>query len=174
MAGVQEPFLDETTTVRVHPVEENLRKIDFAIYLTPLIDGLSLGGSEDDKGYGGFSIRTHLPKDIRFLGFKGALIPQQTALRAGPWVDLTASFGNQRGQLAGIAILCHPSLPGFPQPWILRSAMSMQNPSWPGSTPTNLTKGKPLTFRYRLIVHHGDLSRENLKCLHKEYGQTPW
>ena len=61
-AGNEQPFLDEVTTVRVHPVEPDLRKIDFEIRLTPRVDDLSLGGSEDDKGYGGFQSALGFPK----------------------------------------------------------------------------------------------------------------
>ena len=172
-AGNEQPFLDEVTTVRVHRVERDLRKIDFEIRLSSRVDDLSLGGSEDDKGYGGFSVRARLPEDIRFLSRRGPLTPRRTALEAGRWVDLTGSFSGKNGRPAGIAILCHPSLPGFPQPWILRSETSMQNPVWPGSRPVSLTRGKPLTFRYRLLVHRGELSRDRLERLQAEYESEP-
>lgn len=172
-AGNEQPFLDELTTVRVHPAERDLRKIDFEIRLTPRVDNLSLGGSEDDKGYGGFSVRARLPEDLRFLSTRGPLTPRRTALQAGPWVDLIASFSGKDSKPAGIAILCHPSLPGFPQPWILRSQTSMQNAAWPGRHPVALPQGNPLTFRYRLVIHRGDLPRDRLERLHQEY-ESVW
>lgn len=168
--GKPQAFLEEITVVLVHPSEENLRKIDFVIHLYPLVDDLFIGGSENDKGYGGFSVRVRLPGDVRFLSSRGPLTPQRTALQAGPWIDLTASFSTNGGQLAGVSILCHPSLPGFPQPWILRSSGSMQNPVWPGANPAHLPRGKPLVLRYRLIVHRGDLTRDTLERLHRSYG----
>ncbi len=168
--GKQQTFLDEVTTVRVQPAERDLRKIDFEISLTPLVDGLSLGGSEDDKGYGGFSVRARLPEDLRFLAPRGPLTPRRTALPASAWVDLTASFsGKEERRPAGIAILSHPSVPGFPQPWILRSQTSMQNPVWPGRHAVALPRGKPLIFRYRLVVHRGELSRDRVERLQREY-----
>ncbi len=172
-AGKEQPFLDEVTTVRVHRIERDWRKIDFEIRLTPRVDDLSLGGSEDDKGYGGFSVRARLPEDLRFLGGRGPLTPRRTALESARWVDLTGSFSGKNGGPAGIAILCHPSLPGFPRPWILRSQTSMQNPVWPGRRPVALKRGKPLTFRYRLVVHRGDLSRDRLERLQAEYEREP-
>ena len=46
-------FIKETTTIRVHRVQNNNRKIDFEIKLHALADDIRLGGSEDAKGYGG-------------------------------------------------------------------------------------------------------------------------
>ncbi len=168
-AGKETPFLDEVTTVRVHSVEGDLRKIDFEIRLTPRVDDLLLGGSKDDKGYGGFSVRARLPEDVRFLGARGPLTPRRSALEAARWVDLTGSFAGPDGRPAGIAILSHPSVPGFPQPWILRSQTSMQNPVWPGPRRVALPRGKPLVLRYRLVVHRGDLSRDRLERLQAQY-----
>ena len=172
-AGTEQPFLDEVTTVRVQRVENDVRKIDFEIRLTPRVDDVSLGGSQDDKGYGGFSVRARLPEDLRFLGSRGPLTPRRGALKAARWVDLVGSFRGTAGRPAGISILCHPSLPGFPQPWILRSQASMQNPVWPGRRPVALTRDKPLSFRYRLLVHRGDLSRDQLERLQTEYESEP-
>ena len=46
-----------------------------------------------------------------------------------------------------MAILCHPSNPGFPQPWVLRRTKSMQNPAYPGARPVALSRTEPLVLR---------------------------
>ena len=166
------PFVTETTVVRVHRAEGGLRKIDFEIRLRALEDQLRLGGSEDDKGYGGFSARIRLPKDIEFLGRNGPVTPERTSVEAGPWLDFSGSFGASGGR-AGLAILCHPSVPGFPQRWILRASGSMQNPVYPGRRPVLLPRDEPLVLRYRLIVHRGGLDRAQLDKLQAEYEASP-
>jgi hypothetical protein len=155
-----EPFVEETATIRVHPLTDGFRLVDFEIELTALLDSVSLGGSEDEKGYGGFSARVRLPEDVAFTGPRGAIEPIETDVEAGPWVDISLGA-------SGIAILQHPSNPGYPQPWILRRAGSMQNPSWPGREPVLLPKGAPLVLRYRIVVHEG--GGVSLDELHERY-----
>ena len=166
--GEQKPFVEETTTVRAHRAEGDLRKIDFEIRLLALEEKVSIGGSEDVKGYGGFSPRIRLPEDIRFTGRGGPVTPENTSVEAGPWVDFTGSFDSS-GSPSGLAVLCHPSLPGFPQRWILRAARSMQNPVYPGREAVPLPRDKPLVLRYRLVLHRGELSRARLDELQAEY-----
>ena len=168
--GKQKGFVEEVTTIRAYPREGNIRKIDFTIQLTALEDDVRIGGSEDVKGYSGFSTRIRLPKDIRFLGHNGPVTPQETAVKAGPWVDFAGSFGGKPG--SGLAVLMHPSVPAFPQPWILRAAHSMQNPAYPGRHAVRLPTDQPLTFRYRLIVHKGELTRDQLDQLQAAYSKS--
>ena len=170
--GEQKPFVKETSIVRVHRAEGDVRKIDFDIRLAALEDGVSIGGSEDDKGYGGFSARVRMPSDIRFTGRAGTVTPGRTAVEAGSWVDFSASYGSPRGK-SGVAILTHPSTVDFPQPWILRSKGSMQNPVYPGNQAAPLPRGEPLILRYRLVIHRGDASRINLDELQAAYEKEP-
>jgi len=165
--GKQKPFVEEVTTVRAHSREGDIRKIDFTIELRALEQDVQIGGSEDVKGYGGFSTRIRLPNDIRFLGHNGPVTPQETSVKAGPWLDFSGSYGATPG--SGLAVLTHPSVPDFPQPWILRAARSMQNPAYPGQHPVRLPTDKPLTLRYRLIVHRGELTRDRLDQLQAAY-----
>ena len=170
--GERKPFVKETSIVRVHRAEGDVRKIDFDIRLSALEDGVSIGGSEDDKGYGGFSARVRMPSDIRFTNTAGAVTPEKTAVEAGSWVDFSASYGSPRGK-SGVAILTHPSTADFPQPWILRSKGSMQNPVYPGNQAAPLPRGEPLILRYRLVIHRGDASRINLDELQAAYEKEP-
>ncbi len=48
------PFISENTTIWVHPLKGGIRLIDFEIRLKSLVPGISIGGSDDEKGYGGF------------------------------------------------------------------------------------------------------------------------
>ncbi len=160
------PFLEELTTIRAHPTTGYFRAIDIDIDLRALVDNVQIGGSDDEKGYGGFSARIKLPEDVRFVGPDGSVEPLETAVEPGPWVDFSATYG---GGPSGIAILQHPSNPGYPQPWILRSEDSMQNARWPGAEPASLPRNEPITLRYRLIVHDGRADVQLLRELHAQY-----
>jgi poly(3-hydroxybutyrate) depolymerase len=165
--GEPKPFVREETTIRAQRANLDNRAIDFEIRLLALEPNLSIGGSQDEKGYGGFSPRVRLPKDIEFLGEKGPVEPQLGAVEAGPWVDITGTYGADKP--SGLAVLCHPSLPVFPPPWVLRRKGSMQNAVYPGAKPVPLSNEKLLTLRYRLVVHTGRATIDQVNGWQKEY-----
>jgi len=152
--GVKEAFARETAGIKVYPAEEYFRMIDFEIHIHALVDGLKIGGSEDPKGYGGFSVRMKLPDDVLFKGVNGLVEPQNLAINAGPWVDIS---GTGASGIRGITIVDHPGNPGYPQPWILRKKESMQNPAYPGRFPVEIPRAEPMVLKYRLIIHNGDM-----------------
>lgn len=160
--GQRKPIVHEQTTIRVHSPVNNSRAIDFEIALTAAEPNVRIGGSEDVKGYGGFSPRIRLPKGLTFLTDWGIAQPQNTPVDPSPWLDMTAAFGSN-DTLSGVTILSHPSVPGFPQRWILRQARSMQNPVFPGREPAELPTDRPLVFRYRMILHRGEASVDQIR-----------
>jgi hypothetical protein len=113
---------------------QNYRRIDFEISLLALEEGLSIGGSEDEKGYSGFSVRMVLPDDVTFTGPDGKVKPENTAVQSPGYVNISGSMG-KNGKKAGIVMVDHPSNPGYPQPWILRAKNSMQNAAFPETEP---------------------------------------
>lgn len=165
-----DPILEETVELVVHPQDAGFRLVDFDIRLTPLREGVRLGGSEDDKGYGGFSVRLRTVPDLRFTGADGPVEPARGPVDAGDWVDFAGGFGAP-GAASGVAVLVHPSSAGYPQEWILRSPAtpSMQNPVWPGREPEALPPGRDVRLRYRLVVHRGDASEIDLDGLSEAY-----
>ena len=169
--GKQQPFVKETTTIRIHHTEGDIRKIDFKIELLALKDNMRLGGSEDAKGYGGFTTRIPLPDGLEFTGTNGPVEPTNLSVEAGPWLDFSGNLGGQ-GKKSGLAILCHSSSPGYPQRWILRRKGSAQNPVYPGRHPVSLSREKPLILRYRLIIHRGDVNDVDLDRLQTEYNNS--
>jgi hypothetical protein len=177
-SGAMKPIVREETHIEIRRSIDDSRAIDFRIRLTALEPEVSIGGSDDAKGYGGFSPRLRLPADIRFTADYGEVEPQKTAVKASRWMNMSGSFNSanpddeQAGlktTISGVTVLCHPSLPGFPQKWILRKARSMQNPVFPGRTPIALSTEEPLELRYRLIVHRGVASQHQLKHWFEEY-----
>ena len=164
-------FMKEKTRITVFPKKAGLRKIDFEISLQALIPGLSMGGSDDEKGYGGFCARLKLPENLAFHSTNGAVEPKTLQLIAGPWMDFSGSFGSSES-VSGVTIFCHPSTPNFPAPWILRQKTSMQNIVFPGRERVEISSDLPTTLRYRLIVHEGSASDLDLARLQAEFEET--
>ena len=134
------PFIDERTSIIVYKRESNIRIIDFEIALKSLVEGVQIGGADDEKGYGGFCVRVKLPESLVFTSENGRVIPQNLQIKSGPWMDFSAIFGTN-GDMSGLAILCHPSTPNYPAPWILRQKASMQNIVFPGRERIRLSNG---------------------------------
>lgn len=171
--GELKPIIRELTTIAVNLSSIDQRVIDFQIRLTALEPDVRIGGSDDVKGYGGFAPRFRLPQDIRFIAEYGQVEPQKTSVKASRWIDMVGSFAttdsNVANKVSGVAILCHPSVPGFPQKWILRNARSMQNPVFPGRDPIAIPINKPLELRYRMIIHRSQASPEQLEAWFDDY-----
>ena len=82
------PIIHEQTRIRLHTTRSMYRVLDFEIQLQAIQPNVSIGGSEDDKGYGGFSPRLRMPVDPVFTGPSGNVEPQRTAVAAGQWLSL--------------------------------------------------------------------------------------
>ena len=159
--GVEVPYIREFARMEVWPVVGNIRRIDFEIRLKALEEGIQLGGSDDEKGYGGFSVRMALPDDVRFSGANGKVEPQNTAVSSPGYVNISGGIG-KNGEDGGIVIIDHKDNPGYPQSWILRSKGSMQNAAWPGRTPVDLKTTDPLVLKYSLLVYSGKLKTKKI------------
>lgn len=166
--GNGKPFVIEHSTIEVHPLNEGLRCINFTISLQALIPGVSIGGSDDEKGYGGFSIRMKMPSDLTFTSKNGPVSPQNLQITAGPWMDFSGTFG-ESGNKSGIILLCHPTTPNYPPPWILRQTGSMQNVVFPGRQRIELRTDEPVVLKYRLVLHRGDATGLDFAKMQADY-----
>jgi hypothetical protein len=162
------PYIREKTKIIVYPAEKNYRSIDFEIALQGLVPEAKLGGAADEKGYGGFCPRIKLPDGLIFTSTGGQVKPQNTQINAGPWMDVSGPLG-KNGEISGITMMCHPTTPNYPAPWILREKTSMQNIVYPGRDLVTIPTDKPVVLRYRLLVHNGNASSLDLNAIQKEY-----
>ena len=171
--GTEKALVQESTTIRVFAASPNYRLVDVDIGLLALEPNIRLGGSEDEKGYGGFSPRIRLPADVIFTSEKGKVRPDNLPVKAGAWMDISGALGSA-GSKAGLTILCHPSNPGFPQPWILRASGSMQNAVYPfpGAQPVTLSTSDPTVLQYRLIIHDGTAGDVDIPALFDHYATS--
>lgn len=160
--GEMIPIVAEQAWITVNAAKDGYRPIDFVISLRALVDEVRIGGSDDSKGYGGFSPRIKLEPTQQFRSASGPVEPTTNALQLGGWVDIS-------GNDFGLAIFQHPSNPQPNDLFILRRERSMQNAVYPGRNPVPLSKTEPTTLRYRLIVHRGDLNTNQTAKLYSDY-----
>jgi hypothetical protein len=159
--GKKVPYLQENAIITIHPENRNYRRIDFEISLLALEENLEIGGSEDEKGYSGFSVRLKLPEDVEFTGQEGEVKPQTTAVESDGFINISGSMG-KGNKNAGVVIFDHPENPGYPQPWILRAKNSMQNAAWPGNKTILVPATEPLVLKYSLIVYSGRMKERKI------------
>jgi hypothetical protein len=145
-----EPIAQEMVMIRLHKTENNIRMIDFEITISALVKGLRIGGSDDDKGYGGFSTRIPLPDDLVMTDKNGEVTPARIAVEAGEWMNFNGTFNDEK---SNIAVFIHPSHPGAPYKWILRKRGSCQNVAYPGREPVSIPMDRPLQLKYRVVIH---------------------
>lgn len=140
----------EVTKVRIRPLKDGTRRLEFDTTITPLVDGLSLGGSDDAKGYGGFSMRLIAPDHLVFGAGGKAVKPAVTPVAAGG--SMGFAWPGQPG-LAKWSVGLSCKVNGRPvTQWILRRELSMQNCVWPGRAPVALPKDKPLRLQSTLVI----------------------
>lgn len=156
--GENRDIIEENLEIKYERVSPEIFKMIFDITLKPLMANVAIGGSEDSKGYGGFSPRIKLSESVGFFDRNGKVVPQELAVEAGPWINVT-----KNGEMdAGVVMMGEPDkLPSY-QGWILRKKNSMQNMAFPGREPVLLPmKSSPLRFRNLIMVHQG-LSDEDI------------
>jgi hypothetical protein len=147
------PIVEETTFIRLYRAKGDVQYVDFEITLRPLLPNVRIGGSEDKKGYSGFTVRTKPPKLFQLTDVSG-LLDSDGMHRKSAWADAAGRHG-QNEHVSGIAILAHKALPEFPPRWLLRH-YGMQNVLYPGRNAVKLSAKKPLTLRHRLVIHRGN------------------
>ena len=161
-------FINENTSIIIYQLRSGVRKIDFEISLKALVPGVSIGGSDDEKGYGGLCVRIKLPDDLVFTVKDGSVEPERLQITEGSWMDFSGSYGAQ-GDQNGLTVLCHPETPNYPAPWILRQKSSMQNIVFPGRNRVEIAMNHSINLKYRLIVHAGNADDIDMTTLQSEY-----
>jgi len=171
LKGQQQRIVKEETTITYYSTGLDYREIDFEISLTALKEGVKIGGSEDVKGYSGFSARLKLPEDLSFQADKGEVQPVNTAVKAGGWMDISGTFNEESGK-TGVTMICDMNTPIPFHGWILRNKGSMQNAAFPGREPVDLEKGKKIILRYKLIIHPDGNYKDIIEQKYQEFNMN--
>ncbi len=165
--GKQKPFLLENTTISIYPRRNNYRIVSFEISLLALEKNLKIGGSDDEKGYGGFSVRMKLPEDVQFASNKGKVVPENNALVAGKWMNIFGLLTSNKN-ISGIVIFSHQNSTEESENWILREKESMQNCVYPGRKAVSVSSSDPTILKYSLLIYEGTITGQEIQTIYKE------
>ena len=164
-----DPIVNEKTTIRLYRANGDTQYADFTIRLTACLPNVKIGGSENIKGYSGFTVRVKPPDDMQILDEHG-IRTEDAVQTASSWAGVSGSFGVDG--ISGVAILSHPSLRQFPPRWLLRH-YGMQNVAYPGRDPVPLSTQQPLVIRHRLVLHRGETEHARIPDHQQVYELTP-
>jgi Methane oxygenase PmoA len=161
------PTLTEARVITFYD-QPNLRTIDFDITLTAT-DKVTFGDGKD--GVFGMRLRPVLQEDKgtgHISNADGLETEKEAWGKPSNWCDYS---GEIKGEKVGIAMLDNSANPSHPVRWHVRAyGLFAANPfglsvftndkSQDGSV--NLDPGKSLHFRYRVIVHPGDVKSADI------------
>jgi len=160
----KEEVAKEVVTLQIHQADDIGRAIDLELAFEAVGGPLELCGTPDqNKGYGGLTLRGAPGfKGLPILTDRGELTGEQNNLPLR-WADLST------GKM-GVAIFVPPGHPDFPPPWVLRTSYAgLLNVSWPGLKSVLFHPGKSITLRYRLFIHRGNMTQEQIRHVYENY-----
>lgn len=155
----------EEAEITVHPARKRSRSIDLVLTWTALEKPIVLRGAEG-KSYGGLTLRYAPQKDATITVPTG-VTKEDLSVAPLAWADLTATFEGTAGR-SGAAIFIHPSHPDHPPTWLTRHYGCLCV-GWPGVEGGTLEPGKPVRCAYRIWIHAGDATVEDLVRAYEEY-----
>jgi hypothetical protein len=160
-----EKVVRERIWLRVHPIQAGARAIDVECEWTPLTAPLTLTGAEG-KSYGGLTLR-FAPGTNTAITIPSGLTKQDLPMTNLPWADLTR-FLTAEQKTSGAAIFVHPSHPDFPPQWLTRH-YGVLCLGWPGVKPMTFQRGEVIRCRYRVWIHRGAASMDQLTRAYEDY-----
>ncbi len=157
---------------------QQARAIDFDIVLTASDGPLTFGDTKE----GMFGLRVASSLDVKRK--QGGRIVNAEGLtdldawgKPSPWVDYSGAID---GEPAGVAILNHPESFRYPTTWHVRDyGLFAANPfGWHDfgkgeSGDHTVAAGDSIRFRYRVILHRGDVSAADVAGAFRAYAEPP-
>jgi hypothetical protein len=170
------PIMTETRTLTFYS-DPKLRTIDYEIKIDPL-EKLKFGDTKE--GTFGIRLATSLSEERtgKMVNAEGQETEKNVWGKRSPWVDY---YGKVDDQTVGIAIFDHPSNPRYPTYWHARAyglfaanIFGVHDFTGDKTQDGSMTvePGQPLRFRYRVVIHPGDVRSANIAALYKEYAAT--
>jgi hypothetical protein len=160
----KEVVAKEIVTLQIHKADDSGRAIDLELMIDAAGGPLELSGAPDqNKGYGGLTLRgAPVFKGLPILTERGKLSGEQNNVPLR-WADLST-------EEMGVAIFASPDHPDFPPAWVLRTSYAgLVNVSWPGIKSALFHPGKFVTLRYRLFIHRGKMTQEQIQHAYERY-----
>lgn len=163
------PIVRELVTLTVTPSGPAGWIIDLRLDLEAVGDDVALARRDTDK-YGGLNVR---------LNEVAGQTIRTTPRREG--YHPSASWGQVAGTFAGgnrpvaFVLFEHPDNPGFPGDWVKYPELNWLQPTFPApGTRHRLTRGHPLTLRYRFWIRPGPpVSDADAEAHGRQFAQVP-
>ena len=163
------PLLTEKRVIAVSsPGAEGRYHVDWTAVFTASDKDVTL----NKNWYGGMAARM-AKRTLRwtFRDSEGREGAKACSRKRAKWMDFSGTLGE--GREAGVAIFVHRDNPRQPPPWCVIQGMPYFNPAFTGSEDFTLAAGKSLTLRYRILVHPGLLSAQQLEAEWKAFCGPP-
>ena len=166
-------LMTETRTITFYSDPE-LRIIDYEIVIDPA-QKVTFGDTKE--GTFGMRLATALAEDHggKMVNAEGAETEKNVWGKRSNWVDY---YGQLNGKTVGVAIFDNPSNPRHPTYWHSRAyGLFAANPFGLKDFVNDKTKdgsltidrGQRITFRYRVVIHPGDVRSANIAALYAKY-----
>jgi hypothetical protein len=150
MDGRPTPIIEENSSIRAYPAVDGRRRIDVAVGLRALRPGVELAGTDDEKGYGGLSLRVANPQ-LAEIESDGRLLHATVAgMQTGDWVAFNWRTPPPPWP-ARIKASCEVDGRAWTR-WVLRQEPSMQNCAFPGAAPVAVPGDGVLRLELSLLV----------------------
>ncbi|MDR0871340.1 MAG: PmoA family protein [Planctomycetaceae bacterium] len=180
-------MMDEHIKVIVHKTETaadglKSRAVDIELTWKPLAKPVSLRGAEG-KSYGGLTLRfkpyipeEQLEKNPRAEAKKSEVnvitVPSGVAEKDLPemplaWADYTSHFGGRK-EPGGAALFVSKDHPDYPPTWLTRYYGPLCI-GYPGVKDKTFLPGEEIKLRYRIWIHGGAVSKEQIENAYQEY-----
>ncbi|TNE63953.1 MAG: hypothetical protein EP335_08190 [Alphaproteobacteria bacterium] len=144
-------FMTEQTDVTIWPLDDGKRRLDIRVALRALVSGVSLAGSDNEKGYGGLSFRFGHADTVQIASDGQTLTATPAPVQTGDTVEFSFPDVAEPGWPTEIAISCKAD--GVPwHNWIIRQELSMQNCAWPGRAAAQIPTDRDTVLEASLII----------------------
>lgn len=163
----KDPIIRDRRTIVISAPRDDLRLIDFEITLDPLVD-IRIGRTNHSLFSARMAPELSVDSGGTLINAQGDLTEKGTFGVASPWCDYS---GTREGITEGLAILQNPTNRWYPSKWFTRNYgfFSPTPMYWPEGEHTEIPKGQPLTLRYRVVAHAGDVKEAGIAKLFAEY-----
>jgi Family of unknown function (DUF6807) len=164
----EHPIVQEAVEIRAYPMAKEKvcgRILDLNVTLTPLADGVAIGG-RPKAGYGGMAYRAKPGANQEIAPF----IADSSAERRAAWCRYTADFSNN-GSRTSLVLFQHQNNPEYPSQHNVYANLNCFMPAFPGAREYPLTKKKPLALKHRIWIVEDVPSREALEQAWREYNE---
>jgi hypothetical protein len=148
--GRPTPIIEENSSIRAYPAAGGRRRVDFSVGLRALRPGVELAGTDDEKGYGGISMRFANPQLVEIRSDGRVVHATLAGMETGPRVEF-AWRSLPPPWPPSVSARCTAG--GQPwMRWVLRQEPSMQNCAFPGAIPVVVPTDSELRLGVSLIV----------------------